>query len=45
MMKLFVTRRNDCEEEEEQIAEFKKMTLLCYLECLERSSCWTTLIR
>nr|XP_054759302.1 ubiquitin carboxyl-terminal hydrolase 34-like [Lytechinus pictus] len=45
MMKLFVTRRGDIDDEEEHITEFKKMTLLCYLECLERSSCWTTLIR
>ncbi|XP_041468588.1 ubiquitin carboxyl-terminal hydrolase 34-like isoform X2 [Lytechinus variegatus] len=44
MMKLFVTRRGDIDDEEEHITEFKKMTLLCYLECLERSSCWTTLI-
>ncbi|XP_038075535.1 ubiquitin carboxyl-terminal hydrolase 34-like isoform X2 [Patiria miniata] len=45
MMKLFVSRQPDMRTEESaQIQEFKRMTLRCYLECLERSSCWTTLI-
>ncbi|XP_033629048.1 ubiquitin carboxyl-terminal hydrolase 34-like isoform X1 [Asterias rubens] len=45
MMKLFVSRQPDITSEESaQIQEFKRMTLKCYLECLERSSCWTTLI-
>ncbi|XP_022096710.1 ubiquitin carboxyl-terminal hydrolase 34-like [Acanthaster planci] len=46
MMKLFVSRQPDMTAEESaQIQEFKRMTIRCYLECLERSSCWTTLIR
>ncbi|XP_072031378.1 LOW QUALITY PROTEIN: ubiquitin carboxyl-terminal hydrolase 34-like [Amphiura filiformis] len=45
MMKLFVMRVPDISSDEmTHIQEFKRITLHCYLECLERSSCWTTLI-
>ncbi|XP_070576482.1 ubiquitin carboxyl-terminal hydrolase 34-like isoform X2 [Ptychodera flava] len=45
LMKLFVTKRAGMSEQEiQEISNFKRATLLCYLECLERNSCWTTLI-
>ncbi|XP_077867964.1 ubiquitin carboxyl-terminal hydrolase 34-like [Saccoglossus kowalevskii] len=45
LMKLFVTKRPGMSDQElREISNFKRATLLCYLECLERNSCWTTLI-
>ncbi len=46
LMQLFVTQRPDMREEElEDIKQFKKTTISCYLRCLDGRSCWTTLIR
>lgn len=46
MMQLFVAQRPDMREEElEDIKQFKKTTISCYLRCLDGRSCWTTLIR
>src|SRR4029434_9279449 len=45
-MQLFVAQRPDMREEElEDIKQFKKTTISCYLRCLDGRSCWTTLIR
>ncbi|XP_078001097.1 ubiquitin carboxyl-terminal hydrolase 34-like isoform X2 [Glandiceps talaboti] len=45
LMKLFVAKRSGMNEQElQEISNFKRATLLCYVECLERTSCWTTLI-
>src|SRR4029434_8916480 len=45
-MQLFVAQRPDRREEElEDIKQFKKTTISCYLRCLDGRSCWTTLIR
>lgn len=46
LMQLFVAQRSDMREEElEDIKQFKKTTISCYLRCLDGRSCWTTLIR
>lgn len=46
LMQLFVAQRPDMREEEiEDIKQFKKTTISCYLRCLDGRSCWTTLIR
>lgn len=46
LMQLFVAQRADMREEElEDIKQFKKTTISCYLRCLDGRSCWTTLIR
>ncbi|XP_033860381.3 ubiquitin carboxyl-terminal hydrolase 34 isoform X3 [Acipenser ruthenus] len=45
LMQLFVAQRSDMREEElEDIKQFKKTTISCYLRCLDGRSCWTTLI-
>ncbi|XP_018120315.1 ubiquitin carboxyl-terminal hydrolase 34 isoform X2 [Xenopus laevis] len=45
LMQLFVAQRPDMREEEvEDIKQFKKTTISCYLRCLDGRSCWTTLI-
>ncbi|MEQ2181229.1 hypothetical protein GOODEAATRI_009217 [Goodea atripinnis] len=45
LMQLFVAQRADMKEEElEDIKQFKKTTISCYLRCLDGRSCWTTLI-
>ncbi|XP_028827085.1 ubiquitin carboxyl-terminal hydrolase 34 isoform X3 [Denticeps clupeoides] len=45
LMQLFVTQRPDMREEElEDVKQFKKTTISCYLRCLDGRSCWTTLI-
>uniref|UniRef100_A0A4W3GN70 Ubiquitin carboxyl-terminal hydrolase 34 n=1 Tax=Callorhinchus milii TaxID=7868 RepID=A0A4W3GN70_CALMI len=45
LMQLFVAQRPDMREEElEDIKQFKKTTINCYLRCLDGRSCWTTLI-
>ena len=45
-MQLFVAQRADMREEElEDVKQFKKTTISCYLRCLDGRSCWTTLIR
>lgn len=45
LMQLFVAQRADMREEElEDIKQFKKTTISCYLRCLDGRSCWTTLI-
>lgn len=46
LMQLFVAQRPDMREEElDDIKQFKKTTISCYLRCLDGRSCWTTLIR
>lgn len=46
LMQLFVAQRADMRDEElEDIKQFKKTTISCYLRCLDGRSCWTTLIR
>ena len=46
LMQLFVAQRPDMREEElEDVKQFKKTTISCYLRCLDGRSCWTTLIR
>ena len=46
LMQLFVGQRADMREEElEDVKQFKKTTISCYLRCLDGRSCWTTLIR
>ncbi|KAI4832498.1 hypothetical protein KUCAC02_015462 [Chaenocephalus aceratus] len=46
LMQLFVAQRADMREEElEDVKQFKKTTISCYLRCLDGRSCWTTLIR
>lgn len=46
LMQLFIAQRPDMREEElEDIKQFKKTTISCYLRCLDGRSCWTTLIR
>lgn len=46
LMQLFVAQRDDMREEElEDVKQFKKTTISCYLRCLDGRSCWTTLIR
>lgn len=46
LMQLFIAQRADMREEElEDIKQFKKTTISCYLRCLDGRSCWTTLIR
>ncbi|XP_070409718.1 ubiquitin carboxyl-terminal hydrolase 34 isoform X3 [Nothobranchius furzeri] len=44
LMQLFVARADMREEELEDIKQFKKTTISCYLRCLDGRSCWTTLI-
>ncbi|CAK6982521.1 ubiquitin carboxyl-terminal hydrolase 34, partial [Scomber scombrus] len=45
LMQLFVAQRADMREEElEDVKQFKKTTISCYLRCLDGRSCWTTLI-
>ncbi|MEJ1274326.1 ubiquitin specific peptidase 34 [Cricetulus griseus] len=45
LMQLFIAQRPDMREEElEDIKQFKKTTISCYLRCLDGRSCWTTLI-
>ncbi|PKU33604.1 ubiquitin carboxyl-terminal hydrolase 34 [Limosa lapponica baueri] len=45
LMQLFVAQRPEMREEEiEDIKQFKKTTISCYLRCLDGRSCWTTLI-
>ncbi|CAL8351436.1 unnamed protein product, partial [Boreogadus saida] len=45
LMQLFVGQRADMREEElEDVKQFKKTTISCYLRCLDGRSCWTTLI-
>ncbi|KAB5523620.1 hypothetical protein PHYPO_G00154680 [Pangasianodon hypophthalmus] len=45
LMQLFVAQRPDMREEDvEDIKQFKKTTISCYLRCLDGRSCWTTLI-
>lgn len=45
LMQLFVAQRPDMREEElEDVKQFKKTTISCYLRCLDGRSCWTTLI-
>ncbi|XP_028316758.1 ubiquitin carboxyl-terminal hydrolase 34 isoform X2 [Gouania willdenowi] len=45
LMQLFVALRADMREEEvEDVKQFKKTTINCYLRCLDGRSCWTTLI-
>ncbi|XP_051939696.1 ubiquitin carboxyl-terminal hydrolase 34 isoform X4 [Hippocampus zosterae] len=45
LMQLFVARRADMREDElEDVKQFKKTTIGCYLRCLDGRSCWTTLI-
>uniref|UniRef100_A0A8C7W9I2 Ubiquitin carboxyl-terminal hydrolase 34 n=1 Tax=Oncorhynchus mykiss TaxID=8022 RepID=A0A8C7W9I2_ONCMY len=45
LMQLFVAQRSDMREEElEDVKQFKKTTISCYLRCLDGRSCWTTLI-
>ncbi|XP_032418043.1 ubiquitin carboxyl-terminal hydrolase 34 isoform X3 [Xiphophorus hellerii] len=45
LMQLFVAQRVDMKEEElDDIKQFKKTTISCYLRCLDGRSCWTTLI-
>uniref|UniRef100_W5NGU5 Ubiquitin carboxyl-terminal hydrolase 34 n=1 Tax=Lepisosteus oculatus TaxID=7918 RepID=W5NGU5_LEPOC len=45
LMQLFVAQRPDMREEElDDIKQFKKTTISCYLRCLDGRSCWTTLI-
>lgn len=46
LMQLFVAQRADMREEElDDVKQFKKTTINCYLRCLDGRSCWTTLIR
>ena len=46
LMQLFVVQRADMREEElDDVKQFKKTTINCYLRCLDGRSCWTTLIR
>ncbi|XP_071963584.1 ubiquitin carboxyl-terminal hydrolase 34-like isoform X2 [Antedon mediterranea] len=45
LMELFVEIEAETTEQElQQIKDFKKQTLHMYLKCLEKSSCWTTII-
>ncbi|XP_033107296.1 ubiquitin carboxyl-terminal hydrolase 34-like [Anneissia japonica] len=45
LMELFVEKRPGTTEQElQQIKEFKRQTLHMYLKCLEKNSCWTTII-
>ncbi|XP_069090498.1 ubiquitin carboxyl-terminal hydrolase 34 isoform X1 [Pleurodeles waltl] len=45
LMQLFISQRPDMREEElEDIKQFKKTTISCYLRCIDGRSCWTTLI-
>ncbi|XP_011610930.2 ubiquitin carboxyl-terminal hydrolase 34 isoform X2 [Takifugu rubripes] len=45
LMQLFVAQRADMREEElDDVKQFKKTTINCYLRCLDGRSCWTTLI-
>ncbi|XP_037108825.1 ubiquitin carboxyl-terminal hydrolase 34 isoform X3 [Syngnathus acus] len=45
LMQLFAAQRMDMREDEvEDVKQFKKTTISCYLRCLDGRSCWTTLI-